>query len=378
MRLPLWLLKYSTPLGRQHKQWSFRQAFSIRLFFSAVYHIANVQLKTALPLTPGKEKERFIVIDAAASKYYKGPLAPTSTVKPIQIGGSWYPAPLTPSSETSSLTVVLHLHGGAFVLGDGRTQASGYFVSKMLKHGGATHVFCPQYRLSTLPPSATSNPFPAALQDSVTSYLYLINELKISPKNIILSGDSAGANLAIALLRYISEYGADLDLPAPSAAWLWSPWVQPTESVDPKNLTQNPHYGSDYLSYSFTEWGAYSYAGKNVGDAEAAVAFLSSPYISHKDHPFRTETPIWLTTGGAEVRSHSSFMLTIVNNQQVLYFDDVKWAGMMRDVIGNRIELDVEETAPHDVCLIGAQLGFDKEATACAKRAGEWARGVRK
>lgn len=359
-RLPLWILKFSLPFARQHPKWSFRQAFSVRIFMAAVYHLANVQIKTPLPLTPGKEKERFIVIKPADSRYYIGPLAPTSTVKPVEIGGSWYPAPLTSSSSTDNLTVVLHIHGGAFVLGDGRTQASGYFTSKLLKHAGATHVFCPQYRLSSLPPSATSNPFPAAFQDILTSYLYLIQELGISPKNIILSGDSAGGNLAISFLRFLAEYGSELNIANPSAAWLWSPWITPAESVHPINLTSNKNYGSDYLSWSFTEWGSYAYAGKKVGDASAAIAVLSNEYVSHKGKPFKTETPLWVNTGGAEV----------------LFFDDVKWVEEMR-VAGNQVELDVEEGCPHDVLLIGAQLGFDKEATGCARRAGEWARGLR-
>lgn len=362
LRVPIWILKFLTPYGRQHPQWTFRQAFSIRMLLAGIYHVAITQIKTKLPLTPGREKERFIVISAAPGDYYKGPVAPKGDVKPVSIGASWYPAPLTPSSSTSSLTVVLHLHGGAFVVGDGRAAASGYMASKLLKHGGATHVFAPQYRLSSLPPGPTAYPFPAALQDSITAYLYLLNDLKISPKNIVISGDSAGGNLAISVLRYISEYGADLNIPVPSAAWLWSPWIQPSESIYPENLTKNKNYGTDYLSYAFTEWGSYAYAGFNTGEDAAAVKILSDPYISHKDKPFKSETPMWVNTGGAEV----------------LYFDDVKWVEQMRGVEGNNVEIDVEEKAPHDILLVGGQLGFDKEATACAQRAGAWLKRARK
>ncbi|KAF2745368.1 alpha/beta-hydrolase, partial [Sporormia fimetaria CBS 119925] len=355
LRLPLWFLKYITPLGRQHAQWSFRQAFSVRLFFSVVHHIARLQIKTPLPLTPGKEKERFLVIAPPSDSYFIGPFAPTQDVKPVPTGASWYPAPLTASSDTASLTVVLHLHGGAYVLGDGRTQASGYFVSKLLKHAGATHVLAPQYRLSSLPAGPGSNPFPAAVQDCLAAYLYLMKELRISPKNIVLSGDSAGANAAISLLRYITEYGEKLDIPAPSAAWLWSPWVSPKSSIHREQLHSNRNYGSDYLSYNFTAWGGYAYAGS------AGPEFLESEYISHGGKPFRTHTPLWVNTGGAEV----------------LYFDDCEWANMMMKA-GNDVTLDVEEKVPHDVLLVGASLGFDAEATACAKRAGLWLKEARK
>jgi acetyl esterase/lipase len=143
-RIPLWLVKYLTAYGRQHPEWTFRQAFSMRLFFSAVHHLATIQVKTPLPLTPGKEKERFVVFKPADSKYYVGPLTPTEDIKPVEIGATWYPAPLTAASDTSSVKVVLHIHGGAYVIGDGRTEASGYFASKLLKYGGGTHVFAPQ------------------------------------------------------------------------------------------------------------------------------------------------------------------------------------------------------------------------------------------
>jgi acetyl esterase/lipase len=355
-RLPFWILKYFFRFGRQHPKWSFRQAFSVRVFKAAVHHIAVIQVPTPLPLTPGAEKERFIVISPGPKEKYVGPLTENEDVVPVSIGGSWYPAPLTAEgSKNGRITVILHIHGGAYVIGDGRTKASGYFAHKLLKYVGATHVFMPQYRLSTLPPSKTSNPFPAALQDTLTSYLYLINELGIKPEDIVLSGDSAGANAAISLLKYISQYGADLDIPTPSAALLWSPWVHPKDGLQKSKLVGNKNYGTDYLSYPFTRWGCHAYAGAK------GVQVLDSEYASHKGKPFQTPVPMFVNTGGAEL----------------LFHEDVEWAEMMQKE-GNRVQVDIEEIAPHDVLLVGGNLGFDKEATACAKRAGEWLREVRK
>lgn len=193
------------------------------------------------------------------------------------------------------------------------------------------------------------------MQDSLTSYLYLINELKISPKNIILSGDSAGANAAIAILRYITEYGGDLGLPNPVAAWLWSPWVQVSSATDKESLTKNKNYNTDYLPFNFTQWGALAYAGTG------GVAALNNPYISQLGHPFKTPVPLFVNTGDAEV----------------LFEDDCAWSKMMKEA-GNNVTLDIEPHTPHDPLLIGGQLGFDKEATNCAKRAGEWFKGLSK
>ncbi|KAF2825330.1 alpha/beta-hydrolase [Ophiobolus disseminans] len=352
-RLPLFLAKYLHNYGRQHPEWTFRQALGVRIFFSVVYHLATTQTGTALPLTPGSEKERWITMKPAKEEMYKGPLRSNPDVKPVEIGGTWYPAPLTNGSDKSNIKVIFHIHGGAFVVADGRTANSGAFAKRLLKHATATHVFCPQYRLSLLPVSKTSNPFPAACQDSLTSYLYLINDLKISPKDIVLSGDSAGANLAISLLRYIVDYGTDLDIPNPSAGLLWSPWVNPSD-VSCSFVHDNPNYHTDYLSTPFTNWGSVAYAGL------PGVSTLAHPYINHKLKMFKTEVPLWVNTGGAEV----------------LFFDDKEWSEKMKDA-GNDVTLMIEKTAPHDVLLIADALGFQKEADNSAKQAGEWLKSKR-
>ncbi|KAF2995399.1 hypothetical protein E8E13_004607 [Curvularia kusanoi] len=348
LQLPFFIAKYLTQYGRQHPEWSFRQALSTRLIFAFVYHSASVQAKSPTPLTPGGEKERFVRIKPAASAQYKGPLRISNDVQPVEIGATWYPAPLTASADKSSVKVVLHIHGGAFVMGDGRTQSGGYFAKLALKHMCATHVFMPQYRVSTLPASATSNPFPACLQDSLTAYLYLLNDLHIAPENIVLSGDSAGGNASISLLRYIAEYGAELGLENPSAALLWSPWIDPSDT-SASFVHDNRNYQTDYLSKPFTLWGTSAYAGPG------GKAVLSSPYVSHKNRTFETPVPLFVNTGSGEV----------------LFFDDCEWAEKMKEA-GNDVELDVEKNVPHDIAMLANVLGFHAEATAMAKRAGKW------
>lgn len=349
-RLPIFLVKYLVRYGRQHPEWTLRQAISTRFLFTMVQHIARAQIATPLPLTPGSEKERFTIIKPASDDLYTGPLKSNADIHPVKIGATWFPAPLTAASDKTNIKVFLHIHGGAFVAGDGRTATSGYMSNKFLKHSTATHVLCPQYRLSTLPASKTSNPFPAALQDSLSSYLYLIKDLGIAPKDIVLSGDSAGGNLAISLLRYLVEYGADLGLPNPSAALLWSPWIDPSD-ISASYVHDNDNYATDILSPPLTYWGTYAYAGL------AGTQSLTHLYISHKNRPFKTDVPLWVNTGSGEI----------------LFYDDTEWSEKMK-AQGNNVTLDVEKNVPHDIITIGSRLGFDKEATNCAKRAGEWLR----
>jgi acetyl esterase/lipase len=348
-RLPLFLVKFLTRHGRQHPEWSYRQSIMTHIMFSFVYHLAKIQARTPTPLTPGSEKERFVRIQPAGSDAYTGPLRVNSDIQPVEIGASWYPAPLSAASDKSSVRVVLVNQGGGFVIGVGRTTATGYAAKQLLRHTPSTHVLAPQYRVSTLPVDRASNPFPAALQDALTAYLYLVQDLKIAPNNIVLSGDSAGGNLAIALLRYITEHGAALSIPNPGAGLLWSPWIDPSDDSD--SLCSNPNYATDYLSHPFTVWGVNAYRG------QGGTKNLESPYAVHKMTTFSTSVPLFVNTGSGEV----------------LYFDDVEWAEEMLEA-GNDVTLDVEKNVPHDILLVGNILGFDKEAQACAKRAGDWLR----
>lgn len=347
-RLPLFLFAYLFGFARQHPSWTYRQAISVRLLFSGLYHIATLRIGTPMPLEPGAEKERFVVIKPAKDDAYKGPLRGNKDVVPVEIGGTWYPAPLTAGSDKSNIKVIMHTHGGAFVHGDGRTAGMSYMAKMLLRHTPATHFFCPQYRLSTLPASRTSNPFPAALQDVLTSYLYLTNDLQISPKDIVLSGDSAGGNLTMALLRYMTEYGAGINLPTPTAALLWSPWINPADTSC-SYVHDNRNYKTDYMSPPFTSWGTSAYAG--LGGDKALV----HPYISFKNNTFPTKVPLWVNTGAGEI----------------LYYDIVEWTQRMQDA-GNVVELDITEHVPHDTLLLGNILGFEKEAVQMAKEAGQW------
>lgn len=69
--------------------------------------------------------------------------------------------------------------------------------------------------------------FPGPLHDLVAAYFRLVDELHIPPENIIISGDSAGGGLSLALLMYLRDNA----YPLPSGAILMSPWVGESISV---------------------------------------------------------------------------------------------------------------------------------------------------
>ncbi|WRT69493.1 uncharacterized protein IL334_006479 [Kwoniella shivajii] len=119
--------------------------------------------------------------------------------------------------------VILYIHGGAFFFSSLETHR--YQVQRHARKAGA-RAFSPAYRL------APQYPFPCALLDALSSYLYLIDpppgaHTPILPTNIIFSGDSAGAGMVISLLVLIRE----MELPMPAGASLVSPWVDLTHSM---------------------------------------------------------------------------------------------------------------------------------------------------
>jgi acetyl esterase/lipase len=65
------------------------------------------------------------------------------------------------------------------------------------------------------------HPYPAAEDDALEAYKYLIEELDVSPSSIVIAGDSAGGGLTVAALVAIRESG----MPLPAGAVLLSPWV---------------------------------------------------------------------------------------------------------------------------------------------------------
>jgi len=90
---------------------------------------------------------------------------------------------------------------------------------------------------------APEEPFPAALDDAVNAYSWLLNQ-GISPSNIMIIGESAGGGLCLATLLALR----DQDIPLPEAAVAISPWTDLAltgdsyktkleESIDPPGMS---------------------------------------------------------------------------------------------------------------------------------------------
>ena len=339
-KLPLWLLYFIPSRLRPHPKLTYLQALRQQLFRTYIYHMSVIEIQTPVSLEPGAEKERFVSIVPPEKDHFQGILTETD-IEPAVVAGTWFPARYQRNSGAEKQTIVLFLHGGAFVMGGGRTALSG-FVANIFATNLKASVLSICYRLSCNPHCE----FPAALQDAVSAYHYLLS-LAIPASQIIIAGDSAGANLAMALLRYIVDNPDKL--PHPRAAILGSPWVDLVSALDPDSMDKHPSASTDYLPGNFTAWGAREYVPRQLDAA--------SPYVSPLNHPFHTKTILWVCVGGLEILCEHGIKLV----------DNMKTER-------NRIMLHIEPLASHSFLSMGNLTGFQREAENAVKAAAEWIR----
>lgn len=174
--------------------------------------------------------------------------------------------------------VILQLHGGGYI-GPMKNIYRRFAVRySKLSFGG--DVLTPDYRV------APENPYPAALEDAVAAYEWLLKEKGYSPEHIVVAGDSAGGGLSLALGLYLKDHG----IPMPSGFITMSPWTDLTNSgesyvtnyeIDPLfgNSTDNMLYNSSY-----------------VGEANP-----ENPYISPLFGEFYGFPPVLMQVGSYEV-----------------------------------------------------------------------------
>ncbi|GJN94776.1 hypothetical protein Rhopal_007868-T1 [Rhodotorula paludigena] len=138
---------------------------------------------------------------------------------------------LTGERSARDNLVLLSLHGGAHVRLSTKTHRP---LHVLLSKETRCRVFALDYRLS---PQVR---FPSSLLDAVSAYFYLTEECKIPASQIIVEGDSAGGNLAVALMMYLR----DSNLPQVGGAVLLSPWLDLSTSFESWELNKK----TDYLS----------------------------------------------------------------------------------------------------------------------------------
>ena len=149
-----------------------------------------------------------------------------------RFGGCW----ILPKDERRQ-GVILYLHGGGYTCGD-LEYAKGF--GSMLAAQCGVKVFCAAYRL------APECPYPAALEDSLEAYRYLL-EKGYASEHIALCGESAGGGLCYALCLKLKEESA----PMPCGIITVSPWTDLTASGESyeKNRDADPSMTREALDF---------------------------------------------------------------------------------------------------------------------------------
>lgn len=140
------------------------------------------------------------------------PVPPNTKVTPLRADGiaaEWVEAPGARADHA-----ILYLHGGGYVIGSPVTHRS---LAAKLSETSKARVLVIDYRM------APEAPFPAAVEDAVKAYRWLLAQ-GLSASKLAISGDSAGGGLTLAT----SVALRDADVALPKAVAMLSPWTDLT------------------------------------------------------------------------------------------------------------------------------------------------------
>ncbi len=192
------------------------------------------------------------------------------------VDASGVPAEWALPSDADASRVLLYLHGGGYTIGSIGSHRR--LVGHLAKAAGVRGLSV-GYRL------APEHPFPAALDDAVTAYSWLL-ERGHEPHHIGIGGDSAGGGLALATALALAERG----LPAPAGLVLLSPWTDLAGTGD--SITTNRDKDLILRGMDTEEPAGVGYTTKDN---------LKNPLVSPLYADYRGFAPFIVHVGGDEL-----------------------------------------------------------------------------
>jgi monoterpene epsilon-lactone hydrolase len=201
------------------------------------------------------------------------PLPADVLVQPVDVGGisgAWLDISGHPSDA-----VLYFLHGGGYVSGSIKTHQE--MVSRICRVAGCRG-FLIDYRL------APEHPFPAAVDDAVAAYRWVLDE-GVAPSHMVIGGASAGGGLVLATLVALRDAGS----PMPAAAACMSAWTD-LEGLGESMTTRAER---DPL---ITQEISRSHAKMYLGDTDPRNPLASPVYADLHGLP-----PLLMQVGDAEI-----------------------------------------------------------------------------
>jgi len=222
----------------------------------------------------------------------------TQPVAAAHVPAEWLYAP-----DSDESRVLLYLHGGGYLLGSISTHRS---LAARIAEAAGIRALIIDYRL------APEHPFPAALEDAVAAYDFLLDQ-GFAPERVAIGGDSAGGGLAIASLVALR----DSNRPLPGAAIALSPWTDLDATGESILARADPMLGSR--------------------DDLLATASL---YLNGADSRTPTASPLYADLAGLPA------IAIQVGTADKLLDDSTRIADRIRSV-GGQVELEVFEDLIH-------------------------------
>ena len=188
------------------------------------------------------------------------------------------PSIILPKENQIRETILIHIHGGAFI------------GSSTFTHENYLRKWCNKLNIPIIGIDyglSPENKYPTALNDVFQGYNWIINhakkEFNLNFKNIILSGDSAGGNIAIALLYLIITINLyeGTKIQIPNLVFL----EYPTTYLGKDNITNSLLFSlnEDLITSNFLQFARDSYGGDylNFNDPFFSVIKANEKIIKH-------------------------------------------------------------------------------------------------
>ena len=287
--------------------------------------MASEELQFVRELVGGLELDAMTIVERRAVMGRATSVPPAgTTVEPADAGGG--PAEWLAAAGVAGRRVLMYLHGGAYQVGSPATLRH---LKALLSAAASSRVLSVGYRL------APEHPFPAAVEDALTAYRWLLAG-GTDPAAIVIAGDSAGGGLTLATLVAARDAGE----PLPAAAAVISPWTDLALTGE-----------------SLRTRAAVDVMLKPAGIAETAELYLAGadprhPYASPLYADLRGLPPILIHVGDAEV----------------ILDDSTRFAARAR-AAGVDVTLEVWDEMPH---VWHAFAGVLPEADQAVASIGAW------
>lgn len=225
--------------------------------------------------------------------------------------------------------ILLHCHGGGYSTG---SRIYARTLTAKLAESTSMDVLCFDYRL------APEHPYPAAAEDAMKVWNYLML-LGYGARDIILTGDSAGGNLALSLTLKLKQEGRLL----PRGLVLMSPWTDLTSSGQSfeSKAELDPVLNKAYID--------------RMVEAYAGGQELKNPLVSPLFGDFEGFPPAYIQVGENEIllsdseRLHQAFVDANVSVRMDMY-PGMWHVFQMSPVKAARAAMDKNAEFIYDIC----------------------------